>query len=463
MKYAIIFRICKPSLKRKGADLKVKKFLSAVITAAVCFMLAGCSINEDLGDDGLLKAPMMTAQQKEIHEALTSVTGSEIVLKYPKNGDNRSAFVIQNIDDEPTEEAIVFYQHTTVDKDGGTVYVNILDQDTSGQWRSVVDFKGLGAEVDRIFITPLEKGKTPSIIIGYQAISSALNTFQVYSYDEECLDTVYNDNYTFLTVMDLNNDGFYNIFKASIDSESGVTQGFVIEQDKGEFKTLAKVNMSEYTSSFSRCVEGKTADGKEALFIDVLKTDGDLMTDIITESYGTFQNVATVFKEKISEKTKRPSGYNALDVDGDGVCEIPNVKTVTGYDDSDSLRMLLTTWSSFNSNYTLKAKYTGYYSINDGYFFKMNSDMIKGVTVKTDEKTGETVFYKYDEKTKKDDNELFRINVVNNSEYENYRALGYMLISEQGQLKYVVKRSGVDDPLCLKLDDIKKSFYIVNQ
>lgn len=38
-----------------------------------------------------------------------------------------------------------------------------------------------------------------------------------------------------------------------------------------------------------------------------------------------------------------------------------------------------------------------------------------------------------------------------------------MLISEQGQLKYVVKRSGVDDPLCLKLDDIKKSFYIVNQ
>ncbi len=441
----------------------MKKIISAVVAMIACFALAGCSITEDLGTDGLLKAPMMTEQQQKIHEALTNVTGNEIVLKYPKNGDNRSAFVIKNIDDEPTEEAIVFYQHTTVDKDGGTVHVNILDQDSSGQWRSAIDFKGLGAEVDRIFISPLENGKPPSIIIGYQAISSTLNPFQIYSYDEESLNTVYNDTYTFLTVMDLDNDGLYDIFKASIDSETGDTQGFVIEQSGSEFKTLAKVNMSEYTSSFSRCTKGKTADGKEALFIDTLKTDGALMTDIITESYGAFQNAAIVFKEKISDKTKRPSGYNTLDVDGDGICEIPSTKTMAGYSDTDSARLLLTTWNSFNSDYTFKTKYTGYYSINDGYFFNMSSDMIKGATVKTDEKTGETVFYKLNKIANNSDTELFRINVVNNSEYENYRALGYMLISEKGQLKYIVKRSGVNDSLCLKLDDIKKNFYIVNE
>lgn len=449
--------------KKRGADLIVKRITSAIIMMIVCFTLAGCSINEDLGADALLKAPMMTEQQQKIHEALTSVTGSEIVLKYPKNGDNRSAFVIENIDDEPTEEAIVFYQHTTVDKDGGTVHVNILDQDSSGQWRSAVDFKGLGAEVDRIFISPLENGKPPSIIIGYQAISSTLNPFQIYSYDEENLNTVYNDTYTFLTVMDLDNDGLYDIFKASIDSETGETLGVVIEQDASEFKMLAKINMSEYTSSFSRCTQGKTADGKEALFIDTLKTDGVLMTDIITESYGAFQNAAIVFKEKISDKTKRPSGYNTLDVDGDGICEIPTTKTMTGYSADDSAGLLLTTWKSFNSDYTLNTKYTGYYSINDGYFFNMSSDMIKGATVKADEKTGETVFYRLNETAEKSDTELFRINVVNNSEYENYRALGYMLIAEQGEIKYIVKRSGVDDPLCLKLDDIKKNFYIVNQ
>lgn len=451
------------NLEKRGADLIVKRMVSAIIMIIVCFTLAGCSINEDLGADVLLKAPMMTEQQQKIHEALTSVTGSEIVLKYPKNGDNRSAFVIKNIDDEPTEEAIVFYQHTTVDKDGGTVHVNILDQDSSGQWSSVIDFKGLGAEVDRIFISPLENGKPPSIIIGYQAISSTLNPFQVYSYDEESLNTVYNDTYTFLTVMDLDNDGLYDIFKANTDSESGETQGFVIEQDRNEFKTIAKVNMSEYTSSFSRCTQGKTADGKEALFIDTLKTDGVLMTDIITESYGAFQNAAIVFKEKISDKTKRPAGYNTLDVDGDGICEIPATKTMTGYSDTDSTGLLLTTWKSFNSDYTLKTKYTGYYSINDGYFFNMSSDMIKGATVKIDEKTGETVFYRLNETAEKSETELFRINVVNNSEYENYRALGYMLIAEQGEIKYIVKRSGVDDSLCLKLDDIKKNFHIVNQ
>ena len=455
--------VCRLNQKKKGAVRKVNKIISAVVVMIVCFSLAGCSISEDLGTGGLLKAPMMTQQQQKIHEALTSVIGNEIVLKYPKNGDNRSSFVIENIDDDPTEEAIVFYQHTSADNDGGTVYVNILDQDSSGNWHSVVDFKGLGAEIDRIFISKLEKGKPPSIIIGYQAISSALNTLQVYYYDGESLSTIYNDNYTFLTVMDLDKDGVFDIFKASIDSETEKTTGFVIHQDAGEFKTLGKVNMSDFTSSVNRCVQGKTEDGKEALFIDTLKTDGTLMTEIITQSYGAFQNAAIVFKEKISDKTKRPYGYNSLDVDGDGVCEIPVTKPMTGYLDTDNAGIMLTTWMSFKLDYTLKTKYSGYYSINDGYFFSMKGDMIKGATIKTDEKTGETVFYKLDKTAEKSNTELFRINVVNNSEYENYRELGYMLICEQGQLKYVVKRSGVDDPLCLKLDDIKKNFYIVNQ
>ncbi len=446
---------------QKGVDPKVKKIISAVLVTLICLALAGCSISDNFAADELLQAPMMTQQQKSIHEALTNAVGSEIVLKYPKNGDNRSAFVIQNIDDEPTEEAIVFYQHTSSDTDQSTVYVNILDQDDNGEWSSVVEFQGLGSEIDRIFISPLEEGKSPSIIIGYQALSSALNQYQIYSYDEETLDTVYNDTYTFLTVMDLDGDGYYNIFKASIDSETGETQGVVIEKSGSDFNTLSKVSMSEYTSSFVNCIQGEISDGSQALFIDTLKTDGTVMTDIITESYGTFQNVALVFEEKVSAKTVRPSSYLTTDIDSDGVCEIPTTKTMTGYSSDDGSAMLLTLWSEFKSDYTLSTKYKGYYSINDGYFFNMSSAMIKGATVKLDENTGETVFYKLDNTAEESTTELFRINVVNSSEYENYRELGYMLICEQGQLKYIVKRSGIDDSLCLKLNEIKESFYVV--
>ena len=58
--------------------------------------------------------------------------GSNITLKYPKNGEYRSAYVIANIDDEPTDEAMVFYEYTSNGSEEDGLRVNILDKDEDG-------------------------------------------------------------------------------------------------------------------------------------------------------------------------------------------------------------------------------------------------------------------------------------------------------------------------------------------
>ena len=51
----------------------------------------------------------MTEQQADIYKAMkkSSLVEDDVVLKYPQNGTNRSAIVMQDIDTEISEEAMV--------------------------------------------------------------------------------------------------------------------------------------------------------------------------------------------------------------------------------------------------------------------------------------------------------------------------------------------------------------------
>lgn len=59
--------------------------------------MTGCSAL-NFSVEGLINAPKLTSEQSEIHQALIESVGSNITLKYPKNGEYRSAYVIANID-----------------------------------------------------------------------------------------------------------------------------------------------------------------------------------------------------------------------------------------------------------------------------------------------------------------------------------------------------------------------------
>lgn len=93
--------------------LRLNKILrkASALMAVLCLvtMLCGCSAGFFSGD--LLTSPRLTDEQTEIYNALTASAG-RVDLRYPHTGSYRSAFVIRNIDNEPTDEAIVFMSRT---------------------------------------------------------------------------------------------------------------------------------------------------------------------------------------------------------------------------------------------------------------------------------------------------------------------------------------------------------------
>ena len=169
----------------------------------VLVLFSGCTIVS--GIETYLKPPRLSEQHEQIYNALINAEGSKISLKYPKSGSFLSAFVVANIDDEPTDEAIVFYEKTNLTgSDLSTLRINFLDQ-VNGKWNSVYDFATEGTEVERVFISKLGASDITNIIIGIS--SQTEKTAELFFYDGKTKPEPKSlGNYSVMDVTDINGD-----------------------------------------------------------------------------------------------------------------------------------------------------------------------------------------------------------------------------------------------------------------
>jgi hypothetical protein len=389
--------------------------------------------------------------------------GKNITLKYPKNGNYRSAYVIADVDDEPTDEALVFYEYTGAENEG--LRVNLLDKNEDGKWYSVKEFAGAGTELDQVIITSMGSGREKDILVGYQNLAGD-NTLEIYTYSESSsFQRVGVDTYSLLEAIDINSDGkdeLITVQNAS-DSETGSTaaKAYLLKIENGEITKDDGIDMCSNAQSYVKAYSGTLSGGDPAVYIDELNADGLLQTEIIFYRYSGLQNPIQQRSEKMLAMCTRPSGYSCADIDGDGVYEIPVTKPMLGYEDAVSEEQLLkTTWCEYEDFYSLNDKISGYYSVTDGYTMAFPSRWSEAVTVKLDSETGEAVFYKYSGNINAEMTELMRIRTVTKDETESYTHDGYRLIASRGQIDYLVKLpTNKREKLILTFDEVQNNFY----
>ena len=435
-----------------------------IIPVAAAITMTGCSA-VNFGVDGLIIAPKLTKQQSEIHEALIQSVGSDITLKYPQNGDNRSAYVIDNIDNEPGDEAIVFYEYNGAGKKEG-LWVNILDKNDEDEWVSVTDIAGAGSEIFKVIISPMDNNEN-NVIVVYQNIANAEKSLEVYRYVNGEFENVGSDNCSILETVDINNDNENElvIIQKKINNKDE-TERFEASLLKMENEKLVKkesVNMCENVTSYVNSKVGCLEDNSRAIYLDCLTNENQIQTEIVLYEDGKLKNPVENQNKTFLPFWIRPSGYYSMDIDKDSKIEIPSVKPMLGYENAVQQDLeYMTSWCVYDGAAGYTVKFSGYYSVPDGYVMIYPNRWNDQVTVKKDTQSGDTVFYKYDGDINGEMTELMRIAVVNSSDMTEYTYRGYQLIDLKGQLDYMVKLSeDVNEPLVLTIDEVQNSFYIV--
>lgn len=429
-------------------------------------LLTGCSAL-NFSVEGLVDAPKLTEEQAEIHQALIESVGSNITLKYPRNGDHRSAYVIANIDNEPDNEAIVFYEYKDNIKDNG-MRINVLDTDEDGKWRSVKELHAAGTDIDKVMISSFGNSGGTQVLVGYQNPATDDKTLEIYSYHNEVFEKIGTDTYSVLEMMDIDADGENELVAVqktvNPETEKVSAKASMLVLEAGEVKREQTIDMCDNVSTYVKSTKGMLSDGRNALFIDSLNSEGLLQTELVYFRYSTLQNPIQQRKEKLLQSCTRPSGYYCADIDGDTVAEIPLTKPMLGYENAVADEMLyMTTWNVYKDFYTLEEKYTGYYSIQNGFFLAFPKRWADKVTVRRDNDTGDVVCYEYSGDINTSTNELVRFCSVTKNNAQERLSQGYELVDTRGQLQYFVKfPKNTDEQLVLTIDEVKNNFYIID-
>ncbi len=437
----------------------MKSILKRLFPAALSLALTACSFGSSV--DTLLTPPKLSEEQREVYDALIKAVGNDIRLQYPRAGENRSAFVFADIDGEPEEEAIVFYEKAGETDGTGNVRINIIDRDADGKWYSVYDHAGMGTGIERVIFSDIGGSGTISMMIGYSLLSGEKNV-TVYSYSGGILSADYSDSYNTMFVTDIDRSGSAELVLVRTETPIRKASLSLIARDgaDGSVSETGNIALDKNAAEFVNIASGYVGTDTPAIFIDGL-SDRQLTTEIIYSVNDTLRNPLYLGESSIIENTRRPAGYLCTDIDLDGVIEIPTRSLFPGYSEGSDDKVYSTDWNILD-NYSIAKKYTSYYDRTDGYCFIFPSRWAGVVTAKADASAGAVVFYKYNIDLTNSTTELMRIAAAERSETQAFLDEGYMIIKTANNMNYLVKCPDIDDePLILTGTEISNNFYVM--
>lgn len=431
--------------------MKKSKPAAAVIAAA--FFCTGCSLFSPA--ESLLTPPKLSAEQAAVYDALADDVGT-VTPVFPKSGENRSAYLFDDLDGNGINEAAVFYRST--DSGESAVRLNILTDD--GAWHSVYDCAGGGISVDKVISSPIGSTGKKYIAAGYNLITPEDRILELYSYENGILNTVLSESYSDFAVADLTSDGNSELVIITGNTATRTAKAVMFTDSGNGVTAMSSVDLSASSESFENITFGKAAENINALYIDERNGSGDVFTEIVYSVGGHLRNPAAVEGSAAAEDTRRPEGYPSVDADGDGIIEIPVTEVCPGYENAAE-KLYITNWCVLD-DYNISRKYTGWYSNQKSWCLMFPGRWEGGlITVRIDSVTGAVIFCKYDG-TVNASPELLRINAVRHADSETLAGDGWELIGSTGETDYMVKLADdTAEPLVLTLTEVKNNFFVL--
>lgn len=310
----------------------MRRFKLTAVAMAFAVLLCGCSLT-GLDAQTLISPPKANTDQQAIYALLKSDEG-EINFIYPKNGDYRSAVIMQDFTGNGSEDAIGF----SADPEGGIrLRFMVKDDDT---WRTVAAAKNSSTQVDRVMFGDLNGDSVNEIIVGWGAPQSMTATLCVYSYaqgkiKEFQLDHGYNES----IVTDLDGDGVQELFTATVftqtEEEAGKDKSAVARVFSLEDRPVMKYSLVlndtvvKYASaSFSlinRTQKGVVLEGQLA--------EGSIISQVIyLGENGLVSPLSGKSMQKRYNYFLRPTTLPCYskDINNDGIIEFPKISLQPG-------------------------------------------------------------------------------------------------------------------------------------
>ena len=445
----------------------MKKIIAICLIIVICLSFCSCDFSLNAVDT-LMRPPKLSGESSLLQIAFEKSfdNAGSVIMKNPISGDNRSSFLFYDLDNDNSQEAFAFYSDPTSSE---TACFSIFKK-VSDNWVRVANIKGRGEEIYEIEFADVNGDGTFEIIISWTFLTAMDNNksnsfsnisdrvLTIYSYTEEETKLITTEYFTKIFVDDFNNDKcdeilLLNINLAKIENRTtarllGFNSDYLVDRDI----TLTLSNMVDIYNIATDSLNGNTR-----IYIDGLINENILITELINIKHEDFSTNLPLYDANTSEipLTARGSQILSLDIDNDGIVEIPTQEIMpnafnVSNNSLENTPLSLTVWSELNEN-ELSVDFKCLYNVSYNYLYEIPDSWINNVSISYN--SDNSVLSFYDISAENTDNiEIISFKVFNTNEWKNYSGK-YTEFFETDILVYAYlfnDISGYDEDILLK-------------
>ncbi len=413
----------------------VKKLLAITATVlAVVLLLSSCESMRIVNTvDSLLTPPLYYTEYEGLVDAFNRITGGKPVLITPSDGDCLSAITVDDFDGDGNEEAVVLYRGAQNQAEN-FASVCFLRNGKDG-WNKIENFQGYGNEAYSVSIADLDDDGTSEIMIiwSYSGISGGyvLSVYGGFS-SGKCRELT-NQPCDSADMIDIDADGLEEIFLISSVTDEGVVtrNAKTLKFVDGKIKIKGSTPVDSGVVAYGSIKTESRGGGKAPrLFIDAVKSDKQMITEIIEWNSETGELTAPLYDETTGTNSLslRYEQIPCGDIDDDGKIEIPVQSAYGGKDEEENNGLYLTRWMCFDGT-KAKCRKKTIVNVQDGYMIDLDKTGVSKIGVTRYPSRSCWIVYRDDGKTKIG-NELFTILKVSNKRWNTEDMSGYIPVIE---------------------------------
>ncbi len=296
----------------------------------VCLLLCGCN-GIDLRIQTQLVPPGLTGEQASIQTAFeaylhASANASEINyrLQFPTSGEYRSAFILQDLNGDGTEEAIVFYLLSPESTD---IHMNLLSC-IEDDWQSVADVPTGSAAIQEVRFGNVFGDGGNALFIGSSIGSTRESNLRVYRYADRELLECYSGLYSRMVISPISNTSRDDLVLLHLQTDSvGTAKLVTVEQ--GLFKTLSTATVDGSVIRYIDSHASVNAAGQIEIAVDGRKETG-MITELLL--WDGEKLTAPLYDELQGGTVAsfRPQALSMTDIGNDGLTEWPAMQDEAG-------------------------------------------------------------------------------------------------------------------------------------
>ena len=422
----------------------MKRIFALILAVVICLSFTSCE-SELVSVDKLIKPPELSGTDKMLQEAFKNSVSEydSFVLKFPINGKYKSSYILYDIDNNGSDEAIILYSIPSL---GNNVIAEIFKYNEDN-WISVSKIITYSNHIDELDFADINGDGCNEVFISwsdthndneYLDVTLKLNSshsLKIYSYDGEEINIVGEEVYSNLFIKDLNNDKVSEVvlFNNNISNIENMTSMRILSYNRDFTVNYDKTTVISDMLDIINIVSDRTVNGRNSysrIFVDGSVNESDVVTEIIEINEDNFNVTLPLYADNLraTPSTLRNSIALCMDIGEDGSVEIPSIDALPFSEkitNGKSSPLSYAIWSEFKDN-QIKVKYKTLIDLKVGYVAFIPEEYIGTVAVKYDEDNLNYTFYSIDSRGNVE-NALFSFRIFTLPQWEensfNYEIL----------------------------------------